>query len=1226
MPNLQRLKGWIYVSLCIMLLASVVFPLTEQKAAGAGANAAPVISALTPAHQATDVSVSTQLELEFDRLVYKGENGTVVTLLRTADQTSIRIPVHSPDVTVAGQKATVKIPQLAYGTEYEVRIDPKAFVDASGEYFAGITKGGWKFKTIAGQDTDRPTIVSVYPANGSAQVGLIEPLVITFSEAVYPGKGDIVIKRASDHSVVTSVPVTSSLIQGAGSAKITVNHTAKLEQNTSYYVQIGPDAFLDEAGNAFYGISDTWTWTFRTVEKDQTPPYAFLLEPADNSSNVALDSRLKITFNEEVTVNPRVSSPVRIHRKDGGGSIPAQIEINPLNKREAILVPQSAFAYGQAYYVEIPADLFLDLSGNPYPGMLNEEAWRFTTVGLDQTPPNLVGATLTNGTSLQLKYNEPLDPRSTPSPAQFAVHVDKVSRPILNVYVSGSSVILSLQSPALPSQAVTVSYTRGARPIRDLSGNAAADFSGKAVTHVNDTTQPVVESAAVTGNQLVLTYSKPLNAVDEEVGRQFTVQVNGYAVAIARTVIQDRTITFYLESAVTESQIVTISYAAGANPVRDLAGNFAPNFSQYPVRNSADTRPPELVQATVNRNELKLKYNEGLLPASVPNRSDYAVVVDGSTRSVSKISIAGTEVILTLSTSVREGQSVVISYLPNTSPVMDLALNPAPYFSNYYVINITDTTAPQLSGATAAGNSIVLTYSKTLDSSSVPSASQYYVTVNGKPASVVLVTVSGTQVTLSLNQSVTAGDRISVTYSTSGTPLKDTNGNVAARLNRHEFTAGSNPPSQTPPPQTQLPGNVNGVVALDTSKATAVQETSMSGLSVKRYRWDDATISAALESLRTDNYSNAQLQLVIPETESAARVTLGLLPLEAGSKAVPGAELVLRHGTRQFAVPLSVIDYAELQRQFGTNAGSIQLELQMEPIMGNTAAATLRQFKISSSTALSDPIAYTIQAVSGGRTIPLSHFSDYIAREFWLPMSVNPREATVVAYDRETGQAEFVPALFKAQGNGTLVTVKHRGTGTYIAIADPVAFSDMEKHWSSSDVAMMAGKRIVEGKTSRTFAPNQPITREEFAVFVAKALGLSGNSSAANFSDVRRTGSSAPYIGAAAEAGIVLGHPDGTFRPNQTITREEMAVMIHRALEYAGKQDPASSAQPGLLTKFRDRQSISSWAQASVARAVYAGIIQGSTKDLFKPKDPATRAEATVMLKRMLMYIGFING
>jgi hypothetical protein len=114
-------------------------------------------------------------------------------------------------------------------------------------------------------------------------------------------------------------------------------------------------------------------------------------------------------------------------------------------------------------------------------------------------------------------------------------------------------------------------------------------------------------------------------------------------------------------------------------------------------------------------------------------------------------------------------------------------------------------------------------------------------------------------------------------------------------------------------------------------------------------------------------------------------------------------------------------------------------------------------------------------------------------------------------------------------------------------------------------------------------------------------------------------------IGAAVQAKLIEGFSNNSFKPNDTITREQMAVMVARAIHAAGKTSDVSGKQNEILAKFQDKASISSWAQAAVAESVKANIISGMTEETFVPSANASRAQAVVMLKRFMQYANFIN-
>ena len=101
------------------------------------------------------------------------------------------------------------------------------------------------------------------------------------------------------------------------------------------------------------------------------------------------------------------------------------------------------------------------------------------------------------------------------------------------------------------------------------------------------------------------------------------------------------------------------------------------------------------------------------------------------------------------------------------------------------------------------------------------------------------------------------------------------------------------------------------------------------------------------------------------------------------------------------------------------------------------------------------------------------------------------------------------------------------------------------------------------------------------------------------------------------------GYSDGTFRPEEEITRQAMAVMMARAIAFAGGKTVSRPATP--LEGYSDSGDISSWAKDGLTAAMAAGLLEGMGDGRLAPDAPATRAQGAVMLKRLLQYVGFID-
>src|SRR5690606_22420301 len=207
----------------------------------------------------------------------------------------------------------------------------------------------------------------------------------------------------------------------------------------------------------------------------------------------------------------------------------------------------------------------------------------------------------------------------------------------------------------------------------------------------------------------------------------------------------------------------------------------------------------------------------------------------------------------------------------------------------------------------------------------------------------------------------------------------------------------------------------------------------------------------------------------------------------------------------------------------------------------------------------------------------------------------------------ENGTLEYV-LVKKADGQ---FTVSAAEAGRYVLIRYEKVFADVTaEHWASSLIQQAAAKQFIEGKSENTFAPNDTITRAEFTAILARILGLSPDG-AAPFTDVAANAWYAPAIAAAYEAGLVNGVNDHSFAPQAGITREEMAVLLVRAMDYKkqgalgtasqdavgqGTTDGTSSVvnpQHNSVLNYEDADQISSWAMEAIRKATEAGIMQG---------------------------------
>lgn len=185
-----------------------------------------------------------------------------------------------------------------------------------------------------------------------------------------------------------------------------------------------------------------------------------------------------------------------------------------------------------------------------------------------------------------------------------------------------------------------------------------------------------------------------------------------------------------------------------------------------------------------------------------------------------------------------------------------------------------------------------------------------------------------------------------------------------------------------------------------------------------------------------------------------------------------------------------------------------------------------------------------------------------------------------------------------------------------ILVADKPAakknvFADVKGHWAEKYILSVVEKGIFKGTSETTFEPNANITRAMLVTTLHRLEKTPKATKAAGFNDVEAGKWYADAVAWASEKELVKGYEDNSFKPNQEVTREEMAAIISRYLNY--KAVPILTIMP---PDFADEAEISKWASSSVDVMQITKIMGGKPGNLFDPKGKATRAElAKVMFE-----------
>lgn len=308
---------------------------------------------------------------------------------------------------------------------------------------------------------------------------------------------------------------------------------------------------------------------------------------------------------------------------------------------------------------------------------------------------------------------------------------------------------------------------------------------------------------------------------------------------------------------------------------------------------------------------------------------------------------------------------------------------------------------------------------------------------------------------------------------------------------------------------------------------------------------------------------------------------------------------------------------------FAETPANAELEVVITPAESSKPQFTI---KATGSTVIGTPVNFEANWVQGsGSKTPVKVANDtFIKRSFTIPGQVQAGMAGVL-YE-ENGVIKPVASIFKAQQNGsTIVTVSRPGFSVYAAVSRTLKFNDIANSPAASHIEALAGKFIIEGTSADKFSPMNPLTRAEFTSLLVRSLGLTATTSSVKFSDVKASDWYAADLAAAYEAGLIQGTGNHKFSPSAKVTRQELIVILDRALELTGVKVTGSTST---VAGYADESRIAGYAKDSVHSLSSAGIISGireNGKSYFKPNEATTRETAASALRLMLAASGLIE-
>ncbi|MEA4848048.1 MAG: S8 family serine peptidase [Clostridiaceae bacterium] len=380
----------------------------------------------------------------------------------------------------------------------------------------------------------------------------------------------------------------------------------------------------------------------------------------------------------------------------------------------------------------------------------------------------------------------------------------------------------------------------------------------------------------------------------------------------------------------------------------------------------------------------------------------------------------------------------------------------------------------------------------------------------------------------------------------------------------------------------------------------------------------DSKIATALKNTKTG--ANIGIPMVrINGTDSAS---MSAKTIEDLSKA--GKSLTLTGSGADITIPASALMTEEVKKLINDSTAKLSINVrettgeEAKKLAGNAGSGI---FMVGDRV-----FEFTAELKTSTETVNITKFVQELKISIKLSAAelkgMDTNKLGVYFYNSDKKAWEYVGGVFDSQTNTMTFGTGH--FSQYAVMRSDGTYTDIGKHWAKPEIELMAAKHIIEAAAGGEFGPDVNITRAEIIKMLVNLLRYDPDRNVdlitpatATFKDVSVGSPYFSYVETAVKYGITTGNAGGTFGPDDTVTREQFATMIIRAMGIVTDSD--SSILP-----FDDKGDIPEWAEKSVIAAYERGLMTGIGGNKFGVGSTATRAQAAVTIKRVMERSGLI--
>ncbi|MCT4617919.1 MAG: cadherin-like beta sandwich domain-containing protein [Marinisporobacter sp.] len=957
----------------------------------------------------------------------------------------------------------------------------------------------------------------------------------------------------------------------------------------------------------------------RLMPEDVSAPSIIATNPINNEVDVEISKTITITFSENILAGLKID---RMTLKNGETVVEY---VYGIDDNQLTINPKSDLKDETLYILNIPENTVTDYVYNQFE---NEYELKFTTEKIASNNTDLISVTtpsgaVKNGTNInasvvnettEITVDVTISNDATWKLYSDASCINEITNKRMNLIVGANKAYIKVTAEdGITTKTYSITVTREEAPLSTdceiifvSTPNGAVKNGTNITASVENETAEITVDVTISNDATWKLYSDA-NCINEITNKRMHLNVGANRAYIKVTA---------------EDGITNKTYSTTVTRLMPEDVSAPSIMATNPINNKVDVPVSKTITIT---------FSENILAGSTIDRM---TLKNGDTVVEYVYSIEDNQLTINPKSDLKDGTLYILNIPENT--VTDYVYNS---LEDKYVLNFTTkrilSSNADLSGINLSNVSLTPAFS--------PNKKEYTAKVDNSVSSITItptkddnntkISVNGKEVisghaseSINLNVGsniitivVTAEDQTTKTYT-----IKVTR--EAKKDNEGSSSSGSS--SSTTPSESEV--QQGSKIIVNGEEQIAGEETIKEENGQKKIELvvDSEILNKKIKEVTMKEEVNNVVEIAVraKDADQVGTILTGDIVKKMDEEEL---KLSIKTDEIDYIIPAKEVGIDQVSQILGVKMDSlkdIKVEVQIEKIDEKIVKEIEEKAKAQDYEVVFPPVEFKIIAKTTNDTgevksTEISKFKNYVERVMEIPEGVDPSKITTGIVYNADGTFSHIPTEVFKKGDKWFAKLNSLTNSSYSVIYNPVTVKSVENHWSKEYVNDLASRLVI--KNPESFKPDESITRGEFAEYITKAIGVYRTKVAKSgqFIDIEVNNELADAITIAVEYDIIKGYPDGTFRPDGKINREEAMTMYAKAMDIVN----LGEGDKNRIEDYKDKNQVSPWAYDFVKKTISANVFNGRTKETIAPQGTFTYAEASAAIENLLIESELIN-